>query len=155
MQAIYQGGQIRAALRSAKFTKEEALLNYQTVIADALLQVRIAYYDVLSAAEQIVVEEASVKLLTQTLDDQTRRYDAGTVPRFNVLQAEVALANEQPKLIQARNAFRVAKNNLVNQLGEHIPTDVLEDVPLQLADKVGNDDAWFRVELPVGNCPGV
>ena len=146
VQAIYQGGQIRAALRSAKYTKEEALLNYQTVIADALLQVRIAYYDVLSAAEQIVVEEASVKLLGQELDDQTRRYEAGTVPRFNVLQAEVELANERPKLIQARSAFRVAKNNLVNQLGEHVPMDVLEDVPLQLADKL--DDDAYAVELP-------
>ncbi len=146
VQAIYQGGQIRAALRSAKYTKEAALLSYQTVIADALLQVRVAYYDVLSAEEQIVVEEASVKLLTQTLDDQQRRYDAGTVPRFNVLQAEVELANERPKLIQARSAFRVAKNNLVNQLGEHVPMDVLEDVPLQLADKL--DEDAYQVELP-------
>jgi outer membrane protein TolC len=139
VQAIYQGGQITSALRTAKLTKEQALLQYQTVIADALLQVRIAYYDVLQAAEQILVEEASVKLLTQELDDQTQRYNAGTVPRFNVLQAEVELANERPKLIQARNAFRVAKNNLVNQLGGRIPTDVLEDVPIQLADKLDAD----------------
>ena len=93
VQTIYQGGQIRSALRSAKLTKEQALLNYQTVIADALLNVRVAYYDVLSAAEQVVVEEASVKLLTEEVDDQTRRYEAGTVPRFNVLQAGVQLAN--------------------------------------------------------------
>jgi outer membrane protein len=145
VQAIYQGGQIRAALRSAKYTKEQALLNYQSVIADALLQTRIAYYDVLSAAEQIFVEEASVKLLTQQLDDQTRRYDAGTVPRFNVLQAQVELSNERPKLIQAHNAFRVAKNNLVNQLGEHIPTGVQEDVPLELADKLDADE--YSIEL--------
>jgi outer membrane protein TolC len=145
VQAIYQGGQIRAALRSAKYTKDEALLNYQSVIADALLQTRIAYYDVVSAEQQIVVEEASVKLLTQTLDDQTRRYDAGTVPRFNVLQAEVELANERPKLIQAHNAFRVAKNNLVNQLGEHIPVGVQEDVPLELADKLDADE--YSIEL--------
>jgi outer membrane protein TolC len=139
VQAIYQGGQIRSALRTAKYTKEQALLNYQTVIADALLQTRIAYYDVLSAEQQVLVEEASVKLLTQQLDDQTRRYDAGTVPRFNVLQAQVELSNERPKLIQARNVYRVAKNNLVNQLGENIPVGVQEDVPLELADKLDAD----------------
>jgi len=144
-QAIYQGGQIRSALRSAKMTKEEALLNYETVLADALLQARIAYYDVLSAADQVGVEEASVKLLTQQLDDQTRRYEAGTVPRFNVLQAQVELSNEKPKLIQAHNVLRVAKNNLVNQMGEHIPTGVQEDVPLELADKL-NADA-YSIEL--------
>jgi len=119
----------------------------QTVIADSLLLVRIAYYDVLSAAEQVVVEEASVKLLTQELDDQTRRYQAGTVPRFNVLRAEVELANERPRLIQARNAYRIAKNNLVNLLGYHVPPNVLEDVPVELTDKL--DAEPYKVELPM------
>jgi outer membrane protein len=146
VQTIYQGGQIRSALRSAKLTKEQALLNYQTVIADALLNVRVAYYDVLSAAEQVVVEEASVKLLTEEVDDQTRRYEAGTVPRFNVLQAGVQLANEQPKLIRARNTFRVTKNALVNELGARLPTDVLEDVPMKLSDKLDADP--YDLELP-------
>jgi outer membrane protein TolC len=147
VQAIYQGGQINSALRAAKLTKDQALLQYQTVIADSLLLVRIAYYDVLSAAEQVVVEEASVKLLTQELDDQTRRYQAGTVPRFNVLRAEVELANERPRLIQARNAYRIAKNNLVNLLGYHVPPNVPEDVPVELTDKL--DAEPYKVELPV------
>ena len=147
VQTIYQGGQINSALRSARLTKEQAVLQYQTVVADSLLQVRLAYYDVLQAAEQIVVEEASVKLLTQELDDQKRRYDAGTVPRFNVLRAEVELANERPRLIQARNAHRIAKNNLVNLLGYHVPPHISEDVPMQLTDKL--DDDPYQVELAV------
>src|SRR6266478_3304449 len=147
VQTIYQGGQINSALRTARLTKDQALLQYQTVIADSLLLVRIAYYDVLSAAEQVVVEEASVKLLTQELDDQTRRYQAGTVPRFNVLRAEVELANERPRLIQARNAYRIAKNNLVNLLGYHVPPNVLEDVPVELTDKL--DAEPYKVELPM------
>ncbi|HWY76778.1 MAG TPA: TolC family protein, partial [Verrucomicrobiae bacterium] len=112
IQSIYEGGRITASFRSARLTKDQAVLQYQTVVADAVLTVRVGYYDVLSAAEQVVVNEASVKLLTQTLDDQNRRFEAGTVPRFNVLQAEVELANERPKLIQARNALRISKNNL-------------------------------------------
>lgn len=147
VQTIYQGGQIRSALRSATLTKDEALLQYQTVVADSLLQVRIGYYDVLQAEEQVLVEEASVKLLSTQVEDQKRRFEAGTVPRFNVLQAEVELANERPKLIRARNSFRIAKNNLVNLLGSHLPPDVLEDVPIKLTDKL--DDDPYQVELPV------
>ena len=147
VQTIYQGGQLTSALRSARLTKDQALLDYQTVVADSLLQVRVAYFDVLSAAEQIIVEEASVKLLTQELDDQKRRFEAGTVPRFNVLRAEVELANERPRLIQAHNAHRIAKNNLVNLLGYHVPPHILEDVPIQLSDKL--DDNPYEVELPV------
>lgn len=147
VQTIYQGGQINSALRSAKLTKQQALLQYQTVIADCLLQVRIAYYDILQAAEQVVVEEASVRLLTQQFQDQQRRYDAGTVPRFNVLQAEVALANERPKLIQARNALRIGKDNLVNLLGYHVPPHIGEDLPLQLTDKLDADP--YEIDLPI------
>src|SRR5579872_1927633 len=147
VQSIYAGGRITSSLRTAKLTKQQALLQYQTIIADALLQVRVAYYDVLLAAEQIVVEEASVNLLTRQFEDQQHRYDAGTVPRFNVLQAEVALANERPKLIQARNAYRIAKNNLVNSLGYHVPSHIWEDIPLQLTDKMVAEP--YNVELPV------
>lgn len=146
-QTIYQGGQINSSLRSARLTKDQALLQYQTVIADSLLQVRVAYYDVLQTAEQVVVEQASVTLLTQQRDDQQRRYDAGTVPQFNVLQADVQLANERPKLIHARSSYRVAKNNLVNLLGYRLPVQVLEEVPIQLSDAL--DDAPYEIELPV------
>ncbi len=146
-QTIYQGGSVQASLRSARLTKEQALLNYQTVIADSLLQVRLAYYDVLLDAELITVEDASIKLLTQQLDDQQRRFDAGTVPRFNVLQAEVAVYNERPKLIQANNNERIAKNNLVNLLGFHLPPEVKEEIPMELTDKL--DTAPYDIELPV------
>ena len=147
VETIYQGGQITSSLRVATLTKDQALLQYQTVIADSLLQVRVGYYDVLLAAEEVVVEEASVGLLKQQLDDQQRRYGAGTVPRFNVLQAEVALANERPRLIQARNSYRISKNNLVNLLGFRLPPEVLQDVPMELTDKL--DAEPYEIELPV------
>src|SRR4029077_3380104 len=111
-----------------------ALLNYQTVLADTLLAVRIAYDDVLVAAQQISVHEASVQLLTHELDDVRRRFDAGTVPQFDVLRARVELANERPRLIQARNAWRIGKNNLLNLLGVNLPRSVWEDIPLELSE---------------------
>src|SRR5271154_2120988 len=111
-QTIYQGGKLMAAIRAAKVTKEQALAQYQATLADTLLSVRLADYDILLAAEQINVNEASVNLLQKELDDQQHRYDAGTVPKFNVLRAKVSVANARPPLIKARNDYRIAKNNL-------------------------------------------
>jgi outer membrane protein len=133
-QSIYQGGRLTSAFRSAKLTREQALLNYQTVLADTLLSVRIAYDDVLVALQQIAVNESSVQLLTRELDDVQRRFDAGTVPKFDVLRARVELANERPRLIQARNAYRIGKNNLLNLLGVDLPKTIWEDIPLALSD---------------------
>jgi outer membrane protein len=135
-QPLYSGGRITSSLRSAKLTREQAVLAFQTTVADALLSTRIAYDDVLLAQQQILVQEASIKLLSNELEDVQRRFEAGTVPRFNVLRAEVELANARPRLITARNQFRIAKNNLVNLLGYTMPRGVVEDIPLQLTDNL-------------------
>ncbi len=145
-QAIYEGGKLRAAIRAARATDQQAVAQYDTVVADTLLNVRLAYYDVLLTAQQIIVHEASVNLLQKELDDQQNRFDAGTVPHFNVLRAEVSVANERPNLIRARNQHRIAKNNLANLLGYNLPRAVWENLPLNLTDNF--DTAPWNVVLP-------
>jgi outer membrane protein len=146
VQNIYMGGRMVAAIRAADATQKQAVANFQTSVADTLLNVRIAYFDVLLAAQQIIVQDASVKLLEKEQEDQQHRLDAGTVPKFNVLRAEVAVANERPSLINARNSYRIAKNNLANLLGYNLPRNVWEDIPLNLTDDF--DTSPYTVNLP-------
>jgi outer membrane protein TolC len=63
-----------------------------------------------------------------------------------VLRAEVAVANERPALIQARNNYRITKNNLSNLLGYNLPREIWEDIPLNLTDTL--DAAPYQVDLP-------
>jgi outer membrane protein TolC len=144
-QSIYAGGRINSAFRSAKLTREQALLNYQAALADTLLAVRIAYDDVLVAAQQMAVHEASVQLLTHELEDVRKRFDAGTVPQFDVLRAQVELANERPRLIQAKNDHRIGKANLLNLLAVHLPKS-LWDFPLELSDTL--EARPYEIDLP-------
>ena len=146
VQSVYEGGRMSSALRAARLTRDQALFQYQTVVADTLLAARVAYYDVLVAAQQIVVNEASVNLLSKELEDQQRRYDAGTVPRFNVLRAEVAVANARPALIRARNDYRIAKNLLSNLLGYNLPREIWDDIPLQLTDRL--EALPYPIDMP-------
>jgi outer membrane protein len=146
VQSIYEGGKLVSSWRAAKLTTEQAFLQHQTIVADTLLATRVAYYDVLVAAQDIIVRDASVNLLAKELDEQQRRYDAGTVPRFNVLRAEVAVANARPALIRARNNHRIAKNNLTQLLGYDLPREVWENIPLQLTDPL--EVAPFSIKLP-------
>jgi outer membrane protein TolC len=145
-QSIYQGGRIRSAFRSAKLTRQQALLNYQATLADTLLAVRVAYDDILLAALQIAVNEASVQLLTGELEDVRKRFAAGTVPQFDVLRAEVELANERPRLIRAKNDYRISKNNLLNLLAVNLPRTTWEDVPLPLSDTL--EARPYEIDLP-------
>jgi outer membrane protein TolC len=146
VQSLYAGGRILSSFRVAQLLKQQSLLNYRTTVADAILLVQLAYYDVLLAADQIAVQEASVELLTRELTDTTRRYEAGTVPRFNVLRAEVELANARPKLSNARSNLRISKNRLANLLGFNVPPDAVEDIPLNLSGKLEAEP--YEVDLP-------
>lgn len=139
VQSIYQGGKLVAAVKAAKIIKQQSLAQYQTMIADTLLSVRLAYYDILLAAQQVTVNQASVNLLQKELDDQQHRYDAGTVPHFNVLRARVALANARPPLINAQNNYRISKNNLANLLGYDLPRNLWDDIPLNLTDTLDSE----------------
>ena len=146
VQSIYEGGRLRSALRTARLTKEQALLGFQTVVANALLDVRTAYYDVLLAKQQVVVRDASVRLLEEQLEKTKRQFDAGAVPRFDVLRGEVEIANARPRFIRAKNLYRIAKNNLATLLGYNIPTTVWEDLPLTLTTKLDTDP--YEIDLP-------
>jgi outer membrane protein TolC len=143
-QSIYEGGRITSSLRTARLTREQALLNHDSTVADTLRDVRITYYDTLLAQQLIAVQEASVKLLDRELEETTKRFNAGTVPRFNVLRAEVEVANARPKLIRAKNLFRTSKDRLANLLGEKIPKGT-DELPLVLTDKL--DGTAWEVDL--------
>jgi len=116
-QALFAGGGIRSAIKSTELTREAALLELKGVVNDALLEVRVRFYDILLALEKIKVQESNVDLLKQQLKNVTDRFDAGTVSGFEKLRAEVALANAQVPLITARNAHRLAIEALRQSLG--------------------------------------
>lgn len=134
VQTISEGGRLRSALRTARLQNEQALAQHNVVLANVTAEVRTAYYDVLLTEQQITVSEASVALLQKELEESQRRFEAGTVPRFNVLRAEVELANAHPRLSRARNAHRITKNILVKLLGYQLPREIWEDIPLHLTD---------------------
>jgi outer membrane protein TolC len=115
-QALYAGGQIRAALQIAQLTNDSAYFSLRDTVDTIISTTRQQFYNVLLTRALILVQTESVRLLEQQLQDQQNRFEAGTVPRFNVLQAEVALANARPDLIRARNNYLLAQLQLARTL---------------------------------------
>lgn len=116
-QTLYAGGGIRAALNVQKLVEEAALLELQAVIDDVLLLTREGFYAALLARSRIAVQEESVELLQELLKNARDRFEVGADSRFEVLRAEVALANARPALIRARNDYRIAIEELRQILG--------------------------------------
>ncbi len=136
-QVLYAGGGVTASVHGAQLTREAAVLELQGVINEQLLAVRTQFYTVLLAQQRIQVQEENVKLLEQQLKDAQSRFTAGTTSNFEVLRAEVALANGQPPLIQARNDHRIAIEQLRQLLG--FSTDNRQSVD-QVPEFVGSLD---------------
>ncbi|HNC23832.1 MAG TPA: TolC family protein [Opitutaceae bacterium] len=116
-QTLFAGGGVRSSVKSSELAREAALLDLKSVINDALLSVRTAYYGVLLTREKINVQEKNLELLQQQLKNVTNRFDAGTVSSFEKLRAEVAVANAKVPLITARNDYRLAVESLRQALG--------------------------------------
>jgi outer membrane protein TolC len=116
-QVLYAGGGVRSAIKSSQLTRDAAVLDLQSTINEALLQVRTVFYTVLLAREKITVQEKNLVLLQQQLKTTTDRYDAGTVSSFEKLRAEVAVANAKVPLITAKNDYRLAIESLRQVLG--------------------------------------
>ncbi len=116
-QVIFAGGKIISQIRAADFTRDSSYYAFRNVIDQVISTVRQQFYQVLLNRALIGVQQESVKLLQSQLQDQQNRFEAGTVPRFNVLQAQVALSNQYPILIAAQNNYRISQLQLAKTLG--------------------------------------
>src|SRR6266705_7012670 len=97
------------SIRGTFFQRDSAYFAFRNTLDLLLATVKTQFYQVVVNRELIDVQQQSVNLLEQQLKDQQNRFDAGTFPRFNVLQAEVALYNQIPLLITAQNNYRISK----------------------------------------------
>jgi outer membrane protein TolC len=105
------------SIRGTFFQRDSSYFALRNAVDQTIATVKTQFYQVIVNRELIVVQEESVNLLENQLKDQQNRFEAGTVPRFNVLQAQVQLYNQIPQLIAARNNYRISVLQLAKTLG--------------------------------------
>src|SRR6266581_4954866 len=135
-QLVFNGTTLPAT-RGAFFQRDSAYFAFRNVLDQVISTVKTQFYQVVVNKALIGVQEESVHLLESQLKDQQNRFEAGTVPRFNVLQAEVALGNQIPNLITAQNNFQISQLTLAKTLGldfdprrgENPPLEVIGEMP--------------------------
>ena len=145
-QSIWSGWKNQADFSAARLANESAFYSLRQTIDKVVSDTKKLFYDVIFNRALIRVREESVAVLQSQLQDQQSRFEAGTVPRFNVLQAEVALANAIPPVIQARNALRIAQFSLVKQLGLNYPSN-----PSQVPVDVTGQLDYNPIDLNLGS----
>jgi outer membrane protein len=125
------------SIRGTFFQRDSAYFAFRNTLDLLIATVKTQFYQIVVNRELVKVNEESVSLLESQLKDQQNRFEAGTVPRFNVLQADVALHNQLPLLITAQNNLRISKLTLARTLGldfqprrgESSPLEVVGEMP--------------------------
>jgi len=119
---IYTGGQRSAQIERAKSQLQTQKLALEQTAQQLRLDVTNAYYDLQEADAQVRIAEASVQEAKRVLRDAKLLKEAGLGTRFDVLQAEVRLANEEQNLTRAKAQQRTSRRELVRilSLGQQV-----------------------------------
>ncbi|MCM2358790.1 MAG: TolC family protein [Geobacteraceae bacterium] len=111
-QALFTWGKVGAAIRAARkgFQSADELLRISR--QDARRDVATAFYDILLAREQHAIAVQNLGQKERHLDEARRRHDAGVATDYDVLAAQVAVANARPEVIRTDNQIRAARDRL-------------------------------------------
>jgi outer membrane protein len=104
--------------RSARSAADSSAVGVVTVQRNVVLTVKLAFFAVRTAEEQVKVGLESVTTFQKQLDQIRAFYDAGLRTRIDVATAESALASAELTLTQARAGLETARAQLAFSLGE-------------------------------------
>ena len=126
-QPVFAWGRYSYAYQGAKLDLEAARKELQSGLDQLSLDVSEAFHGALLAQEFAKVAGQTVALVQEQLDMARKRFDAGAATNFDVLRAQVQLANTTTQLLQAQNRVEVARNAFKNLLN----IDLADEIHLQ------------------------
>ena len=123
-------------IRGTFFERDSAYFAFRNTLDQLIATVKTQFYQIIVNRELVKVNDENVHLLEAQWKDQQNRFEAGTVPRFNVLQAEVAYYNQLPQLITSQNNLRISKIQLAKTLGLYFQPRRGESPPLEVVGEM-------------------
>jgi outer membrane protein len=137
-QPIYTGGRIRNTQAIQESGLDASRLELERSRQDLQYRVVEVFYNALLKQQGVGVSDEQIRLSETQLALARARYEAGTVARLDVLQAEVQLANARARRIQIKAEVDVA----------------LQAVRTVLALPQGRCSRWWARSTRVGKSPG-
>ncbi len=107
-QPIFAWGRYYKNYQSAKLNLKAVHKELDAAYNQLVLDVSEAFYRVLLSVEFVKVSEQTVELVDKQLKIAQNLFEAGASTNFDILRAEVLLANARSNLIRAKNGERVA-----------------------------------------------
>ncbi|MEH2206267.1 MAG: TolC family protein [Nostoc sp.] len=130
---LYTSGNTLATIRAAEEQLRIDELNVESQSLTIRLNATTQYYDLQQADQQVRINRSAVTNAQASLRDTQAREQAGVGTRFDVLQAQVNLANAQQLLTNAISQQQIARRQLATLLSLSQSAEISASDPVQLA----------------------
>jgi outer membrane protein TolC len=114
---VFDGGRIKGDEVRAKADLKQRQDELADLGGQIDYQVRTAFLDIRTAADQVAVAQDNLDLANQTLVQARDRFAAGVTDNIEVVQAQESVASANDNLIAALYAHNLAKIDLARALG--------------------------------------
>ena len=121
---IYTGGKLESQIDQAKLNLKVSDLNIDATKQQLKQSVTTYYFNVLQCRNALEVSQGTVANYLGHLKNVEAQFNAGTIPKVDVLASEVSLANAQNSLIKAQNNYTLAIANLNNVIGLSLDSEI-------------------------------
>lgn len=133
---VYNGGRRNATIERSRREVYLSKLDVERIAEETRFNTSTNYYELQNNDAQVAIAQAAIEDFSQTLRDAQLLEKAGLGTRFDVLQAEVDLANANQALTKAIADQRNARRTLAEVLS------VGQNVELTAADEIKENGVW-------------
>ena len=128
---LYTGGRLKSQVQAARSALGATQQDAETVRQSVALDTRVAYRQVLLAQSVVEIYEALVKDEEERLRVDQAQFEAGKIPRVNLLRDEADLADARQKLTDAHRDVTLALVDLKTVMGVALESDITLSDSLQ------------------------
>lgn len=114
---IFQGGKVHGDELEADAQLEQSREKLENLRAQIDADVRTAFLNLQSSAEQVDVAKSNIDLAQQTLDQSRDRFAAGVTDTVEVVQSQEQVASANDSYINSLYSFNYAKISLARAMG--------------------------------------
>ena len=104
--------QIREQVQLSQKTRDLSDIQLQAVITGTARAVRNAYWDLAGAIANMKAQQQSLELSQQSLRDNQKRVEIGTMAPIDIVQAQAEVASNEQGVIVAEATIKQAQDNL-------------------------------------------
>ncbi len=134
-QYLYDFGQTSGRVEQSRFSLSASKKGVTKTIADTVRDIKKSYYEVLKRQNLVKVNQESIRIQEEHLNQAKAFFQAGIRPKIDVTKSETEYANSRLNLIRADYAYQSSRLDMENLLGGP-PVEgkyTLADIPTSLS----------------------